>query len=144
MALAVENSSEGGLIGPFVLRQLCENSASSESHALEVGAQRTVVAIASQPGCFEQQPHNHIRIIRAGIILGTATPAARPRFVAAAGGRSFRLSGQVWETSVSLGPELNFCGSGHGASFSIPNPYISHCGLLAKMKMPCLLHSVMS
>ena len=95
----VENSSGGGLVGPFVLRQLYENSASSESHAWEVGAQRTVVAIASQPGCFEQQPHNHIRIIRAGIILGTATPAARPRFVATHGGRSFRPSGQVRETS---------------------------------------------
>jgi hypothetical protein len=34
----VENSGEGGLIGPFVLRQLYENSASSESHAWEVGA----------------------------------------------------------------------------------------------------------
>jgi hypothetical protein len=66
----VENSSEGGLIGPFVLRQLHEDSASSESHAWEVGPQRTVVAIASQPGCFEQQPHNHIWIICAGIILG--------------------------------------------------------------------------
>src|ERR1700679_985103 len=55
----VENSSEGGLIGPFVLRQLYENSASSESHASEVGAQRAIVATASQPGCLEQQPHNH-------------------------------------------------------------------------------------
>src|SRR5271155_5137595 len=45
----VENSSEGGLVGPFVLRQLYENSASSESHAWEVGAQRAVVATASQP-----------------------------------------------------------------------------------------------
>jgi hypothetical protein len=66
----VDNSSEGGLVQPFVLRQLYEDSASSESHAWEVGAQRAVVAIASQPGCFEQHPHNHIRIIRAGIILG--------------------------------------------------------------------------
>ena len=66
----VENLSEGGLIGPFVLRQLYEDSASSESHAWEVGAQRAVVATASQPGCLEQQPHNRIRIIRTGIILG--------------------------------------------------------------------------
>ena len=50
----VENSSEGGLIGPFVLRQLYENSASSESHAWEVGAQRAVVATASQLGCLMQ------------------------------------------------------------------------------------------
>ena len=66
----VEKLSEGGLIGPFVLRQLYEDSASSESNAWEVGAQRAVVATASQPGCIEQQPHNRIRIIRAGIILG--------------------------------------------------------------------------
>ena len=66
----VENSSEGGLIGPFVLRQLHEDSASSEGHAWEVGVQRAVVATASHPGCLEQQPHNHIWIIRAGIILG--------------------------------------------------------------------------
>jgi hypothetical protein len=43
----VENLSEGGLIGPFVLRQLYEDSASSESHAWEVCAQRAVVATAS-------------------------------------------------------------------------------------------------
>jgi hypothetical protein len=66
----VENLSEGGLIGPFVLRQLYEDGASSESHAWEVGAQRAVVATASQSRCLKQQPHNHIRIIRAGIILG--------------------------------------------------------------------------
>ena len=66
----VENSSEGGLIGPFVLPQLYENSASSQSHAWEVGAQRAVVATASQPGSLEQQPHNHIWIIRAEVILG--------------------------------------------------------------------------
>jgi hypothetical protein len=66
----VENLSEGGLVEPFVLRQLHEDSASSESHAWEVRAQRAVVATASQPGCLEQQPHNHIRIIRMGIILG--------------------------------------------------------------------------
>ena len=66
----VKNSSEGGLIGPFVLRQLYENSASSESHAWEVGAQRAVVATASQPRCLEHQPHSHIRILRVGIILG--------------------------------------------------------------------------
>jgi hypothetical protein len=66
----VENLSEGGLIGPFVLRQLYEDSASSESHAWEVGAQRAIVATASQPGCLEQQPHNHIWIIRARIIFG--------------------------------------------------------------------------
>ena len=66
----VENLSEGGLVGPFVLRQLYEDGASPESHAWEVGAQRAVVATASQPGCLEQQPHNHIWIIRAGIILG--------------------------------------------------------------------------
>ncbi len=48
----VENLSEGGLIGPFVLRQLYENSASSESHAWELGAQRAVVATASQLGCL--------------------------------------------------------------------------------------------
>jgi hypothetical protein len=46
--------SEGGLIGPFVLRQLYEDSASSESHAWEVGAQRAVVATASQLGCLVQ------------------------------------------------------------------------------------------
>jgi hypothetical protein len=50
----VENLSEGGLIGPFVLRQLYENSASSESHAWELGAQRAVVATASQLGCLVQ------------------------------------------------------------------------------------------
>jgi hypothetical protein len=66
----VKNMSEGGLIGPFVLRQLYQDSASSESHAWEVGAQCAVVATASQPGCLEQQPHNHIWIIRAWIILG--------------------------------------------------------------------------
>src|SRR5271156_2052340 len=66
----VENSSEGGLIGPFVLRQLYENSASSESYPGEVGAQRAVVATANQPGCLEQQPHSHTWIIRAWIILG--------------------------------------------------------------------------
>src|SRR5580693_2665409 len=66
----VQNSSEGGLIGPFVLRQLYENSAPSESHAWEVGAQRAVVATASQPGCLEQQPHNHIWLLRARIIFG--------------------------------------------------------------------------
>src|SRR5271163_2163130 len=60
----VENLSEGGLIGPFVLRQLYEDSASSESHAWELGAQCAVVETASQPGCIEQQPHNRIRIIR--------------------------------------------------------------------------------
>jgi len=58
------------LIGPFVLRQLYENSASSESHAWELGAQRAVAATASQLGCLVQQSHNHIRIIRAGLILG--------------------------------------------------------------------------
>ena len=36
----VENLSEGGLIGPFVLRQLYEDSASSESHAWQLGATR--------------------------------------------------------------------------------------------------------
>ena len=66
----VENLSEGGLVAPLVFRQLHEDSASSESHAWEVGAQRAVVTIASQPSCLEQQPHSHIRIIRAGIILG--------------------------------------------------------------------------
>jgi len=50
----VENLSEGGLIGPFVLRQLYEDSASSESHAWELGAQRAVVATASQLGCLVQ------------------------------------------------------------------------------------------
>jgi hypothetical protein len=50
----VQNLSEGGLIGPFVLRQLYENSASSESHAWELGAQRAVVATASQLGCLVQ------------------------------------------------------------------------------------------
>ena len=50
----VENLSEGGLIGPFVLRQLYEHSASSESHAWELGAQRAVVAAASQLGCLVQ------------------------------------------------------------------------------------------
>src|ERR1700684_4206516 len=49
-----ENSGEGGLIGPFVLRQLYENSASSECHARELGAQRAVVATASQLGCLVQ------------------------------------------------------------------------------------------
>ena len=73
----VENSSEGGLIASFVLRQLHEDSASSESHAWEVGPQRTVVAIASQPGCFEQQPHNHIWILRARIILGPRRRSGR-------------------------------------------------------------------
>ena len=66
----VENLSEGGLVAPFMLRQLHEDSASSESHAWEVGAQRAGVTIASQPGCVEQQPHSHLRIIRAVIILG--------------------------------------------------------------------------
>jgi hypothetical protein len=66
----VENLSEGGLVEPFVLRQLDQDSASSESHAWEVGAQRSVVATASQPSCLEQQPHNRIRIIRTGTILG--------------------------------------------------------------------------
>jgi len=50
----VENLSEGGLIGPFVLRQLYEDCASSESHAWELGAQRAVVATASQLGCLVQ------------------------------------------------------------------------------------------
>jgi len=50
----VQNLSEGGLIGPFVLRQLYEDSASSESHAWELGAQRAVVATASQLGCLVQ------------------------------------------------------------------------------------------
>jgi hypothetical protein len=50
----VENLSEGRLIGPFVLRQLYEDSASSESHAWELGAQRAVVATASQLGCLVQ------------------------------------------------------------------------------------------
>ena len=50
----VENLSEGGLIGPFMLRQLYENRASSKSHAWEVGAQRAVVATASQLGCLVQ------------------------------------------------------------------------------------------
>ena len=36
----VENLSEGRLIGPFVLRQLYEDSASSESHAWQLGATR--------------------------------------------------------------------------------------------------------
>ena len=71
----VENSSEGGLIGPFVLRQLYENSASSESHPWELGAQRAVVETAGQPGCIEQQPHNRIRIIRAGRLHATTTPS---------------------------------------------------------------------
>jgi hypothetical protein len=47
----VENLSEGGLIGPFVLGKVHEDSASSASHAWELGAQRAVVATASQPGC---------------------------------------------------------------------------------------------
>jgi DNA-binding transcriptional LysR family regulator len=72
-----ENSGEGGLIGPFVLRQLYENSASSECHARELGAQRAVVATASQPGCLEQQPHNHIWILRARIILGPRRRSGR-------------------------------------------------------------------
>jgi hypothetical protein len=50
----VENLSEGGLIGPFVLRQMYQDSASSESHAWEVGAQRAAAATASQPGCLVQ------------------------------------------------------------------------------------------
>jgi hypothetical protein len=95
----VENSSEGGLIGPFVLRQLYEDSASSESHVWEVGAQRPVVATASQPGCLEQQPHNHIWIIRARIILGPRRRLRGRGLLRLDGGRSFRLSGQVWETS---------------------------------------------
>jgi hypothetical protein len=71
----VENLSEGGLVEPFVLRQLHEDSASSESHAWELGAQRAVVETASQPGCIEQQPHNRIRIIRAGRLHATTTPS---------------------------------------------------------------------
>jgi hypothetical protein len=50
----VENLSEGGLIGPFVLGKVHEDSALSASHAWEVGAQRAVVATASQPGCLVQ------------------------------------------------------------------------------------------
>jgi hypothetical protein len=123
----VENLSEGRLIGPFVLRQLYEDSASSESHAWEVGAQRAVVATASQPGCLEQQPHNHIWIIRSRIILG-------PR-------RRLRGRGLLQQTAHGrfvcpvrcgrlrfLGRGTQFCGGGHGTSFSIPNPYISNCG----------------
>ena len=87
----VENLSEGGLVEPFVLRQLHKDGASSGGHAWEVGAQGAVVATASQPGCIEEQPHDHIRLIR-GVIRGDhpwpATPAARPRFVATAGKRS--------------------------------------------------------
>jgi hypothetical protein len=43
-----------------------------------------------------------------------------------------------------LGAELNFVAACMGTFFSVRNPYISNCGLLAKIKMPCLLHSVMS
>src|ERR1700722_3419352 len=103
----VENLSEGGLIGPFVLRQLYEDSAPSESHAWEVGPQRAVVATASQPGCLEQQPHNHIWIIRARIILARDA------------GRAAEVCGSRWRTVVSsvrsgagglvsFGAELNF------------------------------------
>ena len=118
----VENSSEGGLIGPFVLRQLYENSASSESHAWEVGAQRAVVATASQPSSLEQQPHNHIWIISPRRRLGgrgLLQQTADGRFVCPA--RCGRLS--------FLGRGTQFCGGGHGTSFSIPNPYISNGGL---------------
>ena len=119
----VENSSEGGLIGPFVVRQLYENSASSETHAWEVGAQRAAVATASQPGCLEQQPHNHIRIIRAGIILGPrrgwAAEVCRSRRRTVVS--SVRSGAGDF---VSLGAELNFvvaCMEPPSA-FRIPTP----------------------
>jgi AcrR family transcriptional regulator len=41
-------------VGPFVLGKVHEDSALSASHAWEVGAQRAVVATASQPGCLVQ------------------------------------------------------------------------------------------
>jgi hypothetical protein len=72
----VENSSEVGLVEPFMLRELYEDSASSGCHAWEVGAQDAVVTTASQSSCLEQQLHNHIRTILTGIILG---PRRRPR-----------------------------------------------------------------
>jgi hypothetical protein len=123
----VENLSEGGLIGPFVLRQLYEDSASSESHAWEVGAQRAIVATASQPGCLEQQPHNHIWIIRARIIFGLRRRLrGRGLLQQTADGRFVRpvRRGRLH----FLGRGTQFCGGGHGTSFSIPNPYISNCG----------------
>ena len=117
----VENSSEGGLIGPFVLRQLYENSASSESHAWELGAQRAVVATASQPGCLEQQPHNHIWIIRAGIILGPRRRlGGRGLLQQTADGRFVRPV--RYGDFISLGAELNFVAAGMEppSAFRIP------------------------
>jgi hypothetical protein len=183
----VENLSEGSLVEPFVLRQLYEDTASSESHTWELGAQRAVVEIASQPGCIEQQPHNRIRIIRPGIILGprgrlrgrgllqqpTDGRFVRPircgrlRFhadgILLRGGRPFlgyggrlgvafellrrRLSRYAlrdWRRYRFCWRQTQFCGDGHGTSFSIPNPHRSNCGQLAKMKMPSVLHLVLS
>src|SRR5277367_4986508 len=119
----VENLSEGGLIGPFVLCQLYEDSASSESHAWEVGAQRAIVATASQPGCLEQQPHNHIWIIRARIIFGQLR--GRGLLQQTADGRFVRPV--RYGRLHFLGRGTQFCGGGHGTSFSLPNPYISNC-----------------
>src|SRR5258705_984007 len=65
----VENLSEGGLIDPFVLRELDEDSASCASHAWKL-AHLSIVTTAPQPSSLVQQPSDRIGIIRVGIILG--------------------------------------------------------------------------
>jgi hypothetical protein len=70
----VENSSESGLIDPFVPREMEENSASRASHAGKL-AHFPIVATAPQPSSLVEQRYNRIWIIRVGIILG---PRCRP------------------------------------------------------------------
>jgi len=94
-----------------------------------------VVATASQSRCLEQQAsQSYSDHPRAGSSSGPRPPVAAARGLFAAGRRNgrFRLSGQMWETSFSLGAELNFVAAGMEPPSSIPNPYISNCGFLAE------------
>jgi hypothetical protein len=76
-----ENLSEGSLIEHFVLRQVHEDSASRASHAWEPRAQLSVEASTRQPSCLVQQPHNRIRIIRAGRLHGDNYAVTPDRFL---------------------------------------------------------------
>jgi len=76
-----ENLSKGSLIGRFVPREMDEDSASRGSHAREPRAQLSVVAGTRQPSCLVQQPHNHIRIIRAWRLHGDDYAITLNRFL---------------------------------------------------------------
>ena len=71
----VENLRDSGLIEPFVVRQVDENSVSRASHTWKLGAQLPVTPTARQPGCLMQQADN-IWNIGAGIVIGRR---CRPR-----------------------------------------------------------------